>query len=74
MLLEGELEFIKVFVLGVFLGYQLRKYFYGIERNVPWTSIKNIRFNFLNIIHNKKIPFDLEYFKRFNLDHLRKMK
>jgi len=49
-MLDAELEFFKVFILGIFFGIQLRKYFYGKER-VPWMTIKNIRFPFMNQKH-----------------------
>lgn len=48
---ESEIEFMKVFILGIYFGVQVRKYFYGTDRRVPWTTIKNVRFSFLNIKH-----------------------
>ena len=50
-LFEVEIEFLKVFILGVFFGFQFRKYFYGIERKIPWTTIKNVKFSFMNTKH-----------------------
>lgn len=51
-LFDVEIEFIKVFALGFFMGWIVRKYLYGSqERFVPWTSIKNVRFPFMNIRH-----------------------
>lgn len=56
-LFDVEWEFLKIFLLGMFLGIQLRKYFFGTERDVPWMTIKNMRFPFMNDKHKKIIPF-----------------
>jgi hypothetical protein len=51
-LYESEIEFFKVFFLGIFFGWNLRKYFWTNER-VKWVTIKNIRFPFMNKKHKK---------------------
>lgn len=50
LLQEIEIEFIKVFSLGLYLGWSFRKYFFINER-VKWTTIKNVKFPFMNIKH-----------------------
>jgi hypothetical protein len=49
-LYETEIEFIKVFLLGIFLGWNFRKYFWT-NRKVKWVSIKNVKYPFMNKTH-----------------------
>ena len=49
-LYEIEIEFIKVFLLGSFMGWQFCKYFIP-DRKMKWTEIKNVRFSFMNKNH-----------------------
>ena len=51
-LYESEIEFLKVFMLGLFFGWNFRKYFWVNER-VKWETIKNVRFPFMNQKHKK---------------------
>lgn len=47
---EIEIEFLKVFLLGVFLGWNFCKYLRPV-RSKGWMTIKNIRFDFMNEKH-----------------------
>lgn len=49
-LYEIELEFIKIFMLGIFFGWQSRKYLLG-GGKIPWHTINNVRFIFMNKKH-----------------------
>jgi hypothetical protein len=49
-LYEIEIEFIKVFILGGFLGWYFRKYFW-VNQKVKWVSIKNIKYPIMNKNH-----------------------
>lgn len=49
-LYEIEIEFLKVFFLGVFIGWNFKKYF-SINERVKWVTIKNVRFPFMNQKH-----------------------
>jgi F0F1-type ATP synthase assembly protein I len=46
---NAEIELIKVFVLGVFLGWTSRKYLKGHGRHTPWTLITNMKYPFMNL-------------------------
>jgi hypothetical protein len=50
-LYEIEIEFIKVFCLGIFLGWQFRKYIGRNDKLIKWVTIKNIKYPFMNKKH-----------------------
>ncbi len=53
VLQNSEIELIKIFILGFFLGWTSRKYLKGHGRNMPWTQITNMKYSFMNIPKEK---------------------
>lgn len=49
-LYQIEVEFLKVFMLGIFLGWNFRKYLVY-PKVKKWSVVKNIRFRFMNEVH-----------------------
>ena len=49
-LYETEIEFFKVFFLGIFFGWNFRKYLW-VNQKIKWVSIYNLKYSFMNKKH-----------------------